>query len=167
LTEKALFDKRLKGLIRLCAFGKFSPDYALKYINSGILGFETNKEGDLKLDKEKKPIPITISRRTYFRVKAETLSEGDANKEFSEFVSKGYLVEMQTILSVLAELHAQSLDNLARAKNPKDKQMIINSIFRNLPAYTQYMDILKKILKTGVKPTNETLDKTNALATHN
>lgn len=140
--QKNTVESRLKDLVRLCEFGRFSTEYALQYINSGILGYKTLKKGEA-------PKPITISQATYFRIKADNSNALGITNELTEFAKFGYVVEIRQILGTLRELQAVSADNLAREKDPSKRQRIVDSITKNIPAYTQYIDILTKMIKRG------------------
>lgn len=133
-------------------FGEFDESYCLKYINSGVLGFETDKGGHMK-QKDGKPIPITISRTTYYRYREYFAKPESVTEELHEFARSRYTHEILNILSLLKELQAKSIDNFNRTMNdPIANQRIIDSITKNLPAYTQYMDVLKKMQNHGKLP---------------
>lgn len=163
-------EARLKNIMRFLAFGNFSDDYALKYINSGVLGFKLDKNDQIIVDKDNKPVPVTIGRTKYYEYKKQMLQQVSINAEFTEFAKTKYSQEILNILSLLKELQSKSIDNFNRTMNdPVANQKIIDSITKNLPAYTQYMDVLKRMQKHGRLPggvtppeeQNETLVKTD------
>lgn len=132
---------RLKNIIRYCDFGNFTTENALKYINSGILGYYNKKGSDGR------PIPIVISERTYYRYKEETRNVIETRKEFLYFVRERYEIEMRNVLEVLREFFALTQQNLYQEKTPRDRQFIINSMIRNLPLYTQYLEAIRILVE--------------------
>lgn len=141
---------RLKDAIRFTSFGNFTVDNALKYINSGILGQREKK------DPNNEPLPVTISRKTYFRYKTEALDIEEIRHELNEFMQKGYVVDLMTVRSVLKESFAmmeQTIFN--KDTKPRDKMFVIVNLVRNLPLYTQYLEVLRVLHEKGKLPLGE------------
>lgn len=138
-------DTKTKDTIRFTMFGGFSTTDALKYINSGILGKRINK-------KSKQEEIITIKRTTYFKYKKLLNQPEQVQKEFWHFAQSVYTIEIRNILAVIQQLNMKSLYNLAQTNDPVKNQKIIDSIYRNLPAYTQFMEQLKTMLDKNRLP---------------
>ena len=100
---------RLKDAIRYCAFGDFSMENALKFINNGLLGYTDKKDAANKL------VPVTIERATYYRYREEALDDNEIRKDFMDFVKTKYMVEMRNILSVVKMIMSLTQQKIGRA----------------------------------------------------
>ena len=133
--------ERIGNVIWMCFIAGFSTNYALAYLNSGILGHRIDPVTD-------RPIARTISQATYFRIKKENSESDKIRNDFENFVVDGFRSIVRGFLSELKELHSLSLDNLNREKDPSKRQFIINSIINTvIPSITQYADITRKMIK--------------------
>lgn len=145
-------DTKTRDTIRFTMFGGFSTTDALKYLNGGILGKRINK-------KTKQEEIITIKRTSYFKYKKLLGTPEQLQKEFWEFARTKYTIEIRNILATLQQLNMKSIYNLAQESDPLKSQRIIDSIYRNLPAYTQFMESLKTMLEKGNMPSETSIEK--------
>lgn len=141
---------RLKEAIRYCAFGDFTTENALKFINNGILGYTDKK------DTEGNPIPVTVTRSTYFDYKEKAMDDNEIRKDFTDFIKSRYVTEMRNILSVVKMVMSLTQQNYYQTNDIKTKQFILNSMMKNLPAYTQYLEAIKILVEGGKLPMGET-----------
>lgn len=145
---------RLKNAIWTCDAFHFPVDHAIKYINSGLLGYTK------KVDKATgQPIPIRISQANYFRYK-KTFSERDEIfNDFKAFVDTGYALAVKGFHEELIHLHQLSAQNLLAATDPVDRQKIIDSMVKTvLPTQSAFADILKKMIQSNKLIANESKD---------
>jgi len=150
--EKRLSDAqiaRLKGAIRFTNFGNFSLKDALTYINSGVLGHVTKKN----TKKDEEPTPVTISIATFYRYKKEALDIEEIRREISEFMQKGYVTDLMTVRSVLQEVFAIMTQSLFKKDvTTRDKVFISVNLIRNMPLFTQYLEVLRVLHEKGKLP---------------
>jgi hypothetical protein len=100
-------------------------------------------------DKDGQSHPIAISESTYKRIKHEIVSQTQTKQDLLHFVKFEASLIIRQILCVFSQLQAASLTNLANEKDPIKNQQIINSIFKNMPIYTQYLSMIKKGMNYG------------------
>jgi len=137
----------LKEGIRYCAFGDFTTERALGFINNGILGYTDKKDTNGKF------LPYTITRSTYFEYKQRAMDNNEIRKDFSDFIKTRYVTEMRNILSVVKMVMSLTQQNYYETDDIKTKQFILNSMIKNLPAYTQYLEAIKILVEKGKLPT--------------
>ena len=146
------FILRIKNAIWTTTAFHFSPDYALRYINSGLLGFQTNKDGTQKIDQTTgKAMPITISRATFFRYKKEFINLPQVYEDLQRFALEGYVKMLWGFMEELKFLHQLSAENLLSLKEPLERQHIIDSMVKHvIPTQSAFADILKHMIDAGM-----------------
>lgn len=123
-----------------------SIDYILHYVNSGILGYTNETYIDDKGRERYKP--IKTSRGVVQRIREESLEPDQIKHDFEEFTEKGFTIIVRRLLSELEELHEIALHNMNMTTDNLKKQHIVESIVHTIiPAYTQYSDLLRRMLK--------------------
>lgn len=146
-TENAIWHQRLKNAIWTAESFHFDTSYAIKWINSGLLGYKIDKAGNQILGTDNKPIPITVNRSTYFRYKAKYGEMPEVYKTLHDFAMSGYTKMMAGFQDELAILHQQSAQNLYSAKEPLERQSIIDSLVKNvIPTQMAFADMLKDLI---------------------
>ena len=148
--EESEFVYRCKELIRVCDFANYSTSAALEFLNNGMLGFEVDKKTGKPLKNEKdKPIPVTISRRTYFIYKKQINKPSEISELLIDFSKRTYVLELVAIKTMVKQMLAKTVENTATINDPVKNQRIIDNFFKHAPAYTQFLDILHKMIKYG------------------
>ena len=138
----------------------FMPENALKYMNAGLLGYELDKEGNPKLDKNHNPIPITISRASYFRYKKQLGEMPQIYEDLRMFAMSGYTKMVVGFQEELATLHKMSVENLFAVKDPLEKQQIIDSLISKvIPTESAFADMTKKLIDSNKIQKPETKEK--------
>jgi len=156
------FIQRMKNAIWTCQAFNFATDNVMKYINNGLLGYQTDKDGTEKIDKNtNKSMPVTISKRTFFRYKKDFSGLPQVYKDLKNFAQQGYIYMMMGFLEELKTLHQLSVQNLLNLNEPLERQQVIDSIIKNvIPTQSAFADILKKMIESNMlKPEDENKDK--------
>jgi len=156
-TEDA-YAQRIIDLITVTQATSQSDIVALSYINSGLLGFKTDKQNKVLKDVNGKPIPITISKKTFYKYKPFAYDVNLAFDTMTEFAKKGYTIMMEQFRKEMLHLHQLSFDNLSRCPldEPVNRQRIISSIVKDvLPGVLALCDIIKDIIERNKMPKPE------------
>jgi len=156
------FIQRMKNAIWTCQAFNFATENAMKYINNGLLGNQTEKDGTEKIDKNtNKPMPVTISKSTFFRNKKQFLHPPQMFEDLRNFVKQGTIAMMMGFQEELKTLHQISAQNLLNSNEPLERQHVIDSIIKNvIPTQSAFADILKKMIESNMlKPKDENKDE--------
>lgn len=146
-VEREEYNLRMKNAIWTCQAFHFSTDYALKYINKGLLGFEKDKKGEQIVDQNNKPVPITISRATFFTYKKRFEDLPELYNDLRSFAMEGYSRIMYGFQEELASLHRISAENLLALQLPLERQQVVSSIVKDIiPTESAFADMLKKLV---------------------
>lgn len=142
------FMQRIRHAIWTCESFNFPVEHAIKYINSGLLGYQTNKDGKEKIDKYTgKPILKTISRSSFFRYKKDLEGMPQIYEDLKYAADQGYakmLVGLQEQIDTLVRMSAENL--FAGDLTPLERQSIIDSmITKVLPGKTTVASMIKKL----------------------
>lgn len=131
----------------------FTPTNAIKYINMGMLGFKTDKQGNqIKVDG--KPIPITISPASYYKYKKQFTDLPQIYEDIREFGMQGYTSTMFAFKEELATLHTMAVDIMLSRTDAMEKLHAIESLVKEIiPAESAMADMLKKISRHYSEPT--------------
>lgn len=125
----------------------FPPDKALKTINSGMLGFETNEKGEKLIDKTtNKPIPIQIGRSTYFKYKDEFGELPEMYQTLRDFAVKGYMNLIVGFQAELAFLHNLSTETMLSLQGLERQHVIDSLITKIIPAESAFADLLHEMI---------------------
>lgn len=107
-----------------------------------------NKTGKPLKDEKDKPIPVTISRRTYFTYKRQINEPGEISETLIDFTKRRYVIELVALKTLVKQMLVKPLENYtATIDDPIKNQKIIDSIMKHAPAYSQFIDILRKMVK--------------------
>lgn len=164
--QKAEYTLRLKNAIWTCRAFHFGWQDSLKFINSGMLGYRTNKEGEqLKAD-DGRPTPLTISQASYFNYKKEFEEMPQIYEDLGNFAISGYTKLMIGYQEELGTLHRMSTQNLlAKDLTPIERQSIIDSmVTKVITTESAFADMLKDATSNDplIKKTLEERAKENA-----
>lgn len=147
------FLQRVKNAIWTSeAFG-FTNLNALKYINSGVLGYRTNADSSI-LVKDNMPVPITISMSTYKRHKKAFSELPEIYQDLRNFALTGFTVMVRKMLSEVETLSKMSFENMMAEPVGIKRQSIIDSIVTKvMPTQSAFGDLLKGMIERGILKT--------------
>lgn len=171
--DELIKSKLIKDIIRSGVLAGINNEIMLKRINSGILGYETTSTGDLKMrkndDNENEPIPKTIGLRQFYKYKKKAMSLIEIQNDFTEFIKIDYALQVSSVKSMLQVLINIMFTAVMSEKNMEKKAKLAHNLFKDMPNYTQFLDIKKSAIKHGrLKITDEELKHdTNSLASNN
>lgn len=158
-------EKLIKDTIRGCVLAGLSNEVIQKYLNSGLLGFKTDNKGDVILDDEQKPTPKTLQRAQYFVYKRRAMSLNEIQQDFTDFVKTDYALEVASVKSMLKILANIMFKAVMSEKNPEKQAKLAHNLFKDMPSYTQFLDISKAAIKHGkLKLEGSNESKTSTLA---
>ena len=151
------FIQRIKNVLWTCHAFNFSTEYAMKCINNGLLGFQINKDGTEKMDKNTSmAVPKAISRSTFFRYKKEFSDLPQVFEDLRNFAQQGYTCMIMGFQEELKTLHQLSAQNLLDLYEPLERQHVIDSIIKNvIPAQSAFADITKKMIESNMFKTED------------
>lgn len=165
-TKDEAFLLLLRNLIWTCEGFNFTVDDTLKWINRGMLGYELDRKGNPKMDTNNKPMPITISRKTYFRYKKQFTEMPEVYNDLKTFAAQKYSQMVLAFQEELAKLHEMSAKNLLSVTDPLERQQVIESMVKwIIPTQAAFADMLRKMTTRGLiipqekKEQNGTNDK--------
>jgi len=140
-------DDMIKNAIYVTEAFHFPTDMSLKFINSGMLGYQTNEDGTTK-EKEGKKIPIVVKRTKYFEYKKKYTELPEMYKYLQDFALKGYTKLVTGFQAELAALHKLSIENMMATKDPLERQTVIDSLIKNvIPTESAFADMLKELVE--------------------
>lgn len=149
------FKQMVKHALWTCEAFHFTPQNALKYINMGMLGFKLDKNGN-QIIIQGKPVPVTISRASYFKYKAEFTDLPQIYLDVREFGMKGYTSMMFAIKEELATLHTMTVEIMLSRTEAMEKLQVIESLVKNIiPTESAMADMLKKVSRHYKEETKE------------
>ncbi len=165
IKKEVLFDK-IKTAIWTCEALHFTDDNIMQYINGGLLGFKMDKKGVVIKDKNNAPIPITISRATFYKYKKIIGELPEIFQDLKQASHEGFarmLVGVQNLLDSMLKMSGENL--FAEDLTATEKQRIIDSIVTKvLPSKTATASMIKKLMERGKIPKPE---ETNANTSSN
>lgn len=143
-SDSEIVDK-IKNLVWATMSFNLPSHEALKFLNSGYLGFQKDKSGKDKLNAQKEKIPIVMSERTYFRYKEKFSELPEHFQYLKQFALKGYVQKLIGFQEEIEVLHRLSTQNMLVTKDPMDRQKIIDSLLTTvIPTQSAFTDILKE-----------------------
>jgi len=144
-------DNMIRNAIYVTEAFHFPTDMSLKFINSGMLGYQTKEDGTTK-EKEGKKIPIVVGRTKYFEYKKKYTDLPEMYKYLQSFALNGYTKLVTGFQEELAVLHKLSIENMLSTKDPLARQTIIDSLIKNvIPTESAFADMLKELVENMPK----------------
>ena len=111
-------------------------------------------------------MPITISRKTYFRYKKQFTEMPEVYNDLKTFAAQKYSQMVLAFQEELAKLHEMSAKNLLSVTDPLERQQVIESMVKwIIPTQAAFADMLRKMTTRGLiipqekKEQNGTNDK--------
>lgn len=135
-----------KAWIRAAAVNGIADEIIRSQINSGLLGFETEKDGTPKKDPKGQLIPKTIARSTYYEYKAEAISLDGMKQDFQDFARIEYAVQVSGVKAMLQVLVNIMFTSVMAESNLTQRAKLAHNLFQDLPNYTQFLDIEKEAI---------------------
>jgi len=132
-----------KAWIRAAVVNGVADEIIRSQINSGLLGFETDKNGIPTKDAKGQLIPKTIARSTYYEYKAEAISLTGIKQDFQDFARIEYAVQVSGVKAMLQVLVNIMFTSVMAESNLTQRAKLAHNLFQDLPSYTQFLDIEK------------------------
>jgi len=148
--------ERLISIISLCDAADLSEKESLTLINNGSLG--NQKRTQEHIEKGVKPEPLEITRPTYYKYKKIVSSADFQSKHLYQYAKAGFMKDCYKVKKLLDELMKRSFKNLLLETDPVKNQQIINGITRNIVYYTNFDDVLKRMIEHKKIPTMKDFD---------
>lgn len=153
--------ERLISIISLCDAADLSEEESLALINNGNLGYKKRTSEQIK--KKLNPEPLQITRPVYYKYKKNVRSPDFQRKYLYQYAREGFMKDCYKVKKLLEELMRRSFKNLLSEIDPVKNQQIINGITRNVIYYTNFDDVLKRMIEHKKIPTMESFDPESSL----
>lgn len=146
-------EARLESVVSLCDAADLSTEESMAIINNGALGYRKRTEEQLKNNEP--VVPLTIGYNAYWKFKKLVRDPEYQKDQILKMRGETFMKDIRTFKILMEELIKRSIKNLLAEPDPEKNQRIINGITRNLPYYSNYSDVVKRMIEKNKIPTLE------------